>query len=320
MRVLLLLGVLLLPATAAAGAWTRDRGHFYANLSYSRISTNKLFSLKGPVETFGSTYTQHVLGHYAEVGIVSRWLTATVEWQAYRNSSIANADPASGLRRAMVDGIGDLRLGAWSGLVIRPVRFAVGVIAGFPTGDPRPQAGAADEMACEAATREGRPSPSCDRVTAARSLPTGDGEFDLEVRTALGHSFGGWRYWPLQHYVVAEAGLWFRSKGFPHDFTYKAELGIKFPWTFIDRFWFIARLAGIEAFVTPEMRTDPNSICQGPAAFSGLGACVAYTAYGFDVFGRIVRGLGASIGLDSAFRAHLVPAGANLRVSISYEY
>ena len=161
---------------------------------------------------------------------------------------------------------------------------------------------------------------ACDAVLAARSLPTGDGEFDFELRASLGHSFGGYRYWPLQHYVVAEAGYWLRTNGFPHDFTYKAELGIKFPWKFIDRFWFIARISGIEAFVTSADLTDPKSICQGTAAFSGLGACVTYTAYGFDVAGKIWKGLGASIGLDSAFRARLVAAGANLRVGLSYEY
>lgn len=298
---LLTVGIGLPGKTAHAGAWTRDRGSTYINLSYSRIATNAYFGSDFKPTPFSARYTQHSLGLYAEYGLLTRWLTATFEGQLYRRSSLelqGGADAFYGY----TEGLGDVRLGLWSGLVDKPLRFSVGVIAGIPTGDPRPTP---------------PPGSSADAVATAASLPTGDGEADFEFRTSLGYSFGGKRYWPLIHYVIVEAGVWLRTQGFAHSFTFKGELGIKFPWKFIDRFWFIARVAGMEAFLRQE---DVATQCDGSNAFVGLGNCVTYTSYGFDVAGRIYKGLGASIGLDSAFRARYVAAGANLRVSLSYEY
>ncbi len=317
-----LLALFLWPAAAHAGAWTRDAGHAYVNLNYSRIASHSFFQLDGHIEQFGSSYTQHQVALYGEVGIITRWLTAQVEYQALRHATLVNQNPVDGFRAASTY-TGDLRVGAWSGLLTHPVRFSVGLFVGLPTGDPQVKASPQDEAACQAGV-----SRACDTVFVARSLPTGDGEFDVEVRTALGYAFGGVRRWPLQHYLVAEAGYWVRTasradpagRGFPDDFSYKLELGVKFPWRFIERFWFVGRLAGIEPLLTSASRDAPDSVCQGTTAFSGLGACVKYTSYGFDVAGRIYRGLGASIGLDSAFRASLVAAGANLRVALSYEW
>lgn len=320
-RLLLALLLLLAPQAAHAGAWTRDRGQAYVNLNYSRITSNTFFQLDGQKIGFGTKYTQHQLALFGEVGVISRWLTLQVEWQALRVATLDNSDPVDGFRAASTF-TGDLRLGAWTGLVTRPVRLSVGLLLGVPTGDPQVKASPADEAACQAGL-----SRSCDAVFAARSLPTGDGEFDVEARAALGYGFGGFRRWPLQHYLLAEAGYWLRTtsradpagRKFPDDFSYKLELGVKFPYPFIERFWFVGRIAGIEPLVTAASRDAPDSVCRSTAAFSGLGACVMYTAYGFDIAGRIYRGLGASFGLDSVFRASLVAAGANVRVALSYE-
>jgi hypothetical protein len=310
----LLLLLLLAPTSAEAGPWTRDQGHFYLNVNYSRIAARRLFALDYSLQPDPAPsdpiYTQHALGLYGEVGIVSRWLTASVEGQLYRHNRIDEA---------VTEGMGDLRVGLWTGLVTAPVRLTAALLVGLPTGDPAPRAGDGADLRAR---------------RNACILPTGDGEVDVETRLSFGHSFGGKGRYPLLHYVVAEAGYWARNapyrtcqdllggpaagaqrrEGFFDAFTYKAELGIKLPYKFIERFWFIVRLSGVESFA----RTEDLQFRDAP--LTGLGDGVTYTAYGFDVAGRLWRGLGASIGLDSAFRARLVPAGANLRVALSYEY
>lgn len=325
--VFILAAVSLGAREARAGAWTRDKGHFYLNLNYSRIAAKGFFGLdynvypmRQPGDPANVIYEQHALGLYGEVGLLSRWLTATVEGQLYRR----NVSTGQGF----TEGLGDLRVGAWTGLITAPVRLSVGFLLGVPTGDPLPSPGPEAEARCRQANEQaGKGLPydlrACDPVLTANSLPTGDGEWDFETRAALGYGFGGWRRWPLQHYMVAELGYWARnaSRAAPRDvfssnITYKLEFGIKLPWRFIDRFWFAARISGIESFASQEQLQNVG----GARASVGLGNGVTYTAYGFDVAGRIYKGLGAQIGLDSAFRARLVAAGANLRVGISYEY
>ena len=95
---------------------------------------------------------------------------------------------------------------------------------------------------------------------------------------------------------------------FADDFTYKGELGTKFPWKFIERFWFIVRVAGIESFA--------SSIQAANTCATGLGNGVTYTAYGFELAGRIYKGLGANIGIDEATRARCVAAGANFKLGL----
>jgi hypothetical protein len=279
--------MMLLSQSASAGPWTRDPGHFYVGTSYQRIAAEKLFS-----PDFNQTpirrYEQHLVYLYSEVGLVKRWLTASVEGTLYRRGEIRD--------QGYTEGFGDARLGLWSGLVEKPVRFSVALLVGIPTGDSAPSAG---------------PSADADAQQIARSLPTGDGEWDVEWRASLGYSFGGARRWPLIHYLVAEAGYWLRTNGYADAFTYKLELGVQFPWKFVERFWLMGRLTGVESFATQK---------QASMGATGLGNGVTYTAYGVELYGRIYRGLGASLGIDSAFRARSLPAAAQLKVGVSYQW
>lgn len=292
----------LLPAVAAAGPWTRDAGRTFLSLSYGRIAASGIFGPDFSIQILGAKYEQHAVQLYGEVGLIDRWLTLTVEQQLLRFSRLVD--------QGATYGVGDLRLGFWTGLVTKPVRLTAAFLAGVPIGDPSPTAG---------------PGADAEGELIARSLPTGDGEADFELRLSFGYSFGHKRRWPLEHYLVAEAGYWFRTTGhsrdingnlafseFADDFTYKAELGTKFPWRFIDRFWFIGRVAGIESFA--------SSVQAANTCASGLGNGVTYVAYGFEIAARIYKGFGANFGLDSAFRARCVAAGANLKAGLTVEF
>jgi len=274
------------PERAEAGAWTRDRGHFFLSSSYSRISSSKFFAPDFSVVPI-QRYTQHQVNLYGEVGIISRWLTATIEGTLFRYNAITDA--------GHVYGVGDWRFGVWTGAVVKPVRLSFGLTIGAPIGDSMPSAGAGADR---------------DAQLIAASLPTGDGEWDVEGRAALGYSFGGTRRWPVLHYLVIEAGYWLRVQ-FADSFVYRFELGTKFPWKFVDRFWVALRLNGVESFANQR---------EAALTATGLGNGVTFIAYGVQLHGRIYRGLGAALTGDSAFRARSVVAGSNVMVSVTYDW
>ena len=284
----LALALLLTAGSAVANPWTRDQGSGYVNVSYQRIAAGSFFGPKGDKVTFnGTSFTQQTLNLYAEVGIIDRWLTATLESTVFRHGKLDN--------QGATQGLGDLRLGFWSGLLRRgSLRVSAGVLVGLPTGDDEPSV-------------EGDPQANI----IARSLPTGDGEVDLEARVGLGYSFGGPQSaWPLRHYVRAEVGYWLRTKGFFDAFNYLFEVGLQAPWAVVDRFWVIERFFGSESFAGDE----------APAGFAGLGNGVTYTSYGLELHGRIWRGLGASASFAGAFRARNVAAGAQLKFALDYQF
>lgn len=292
-------------AAWAGNPWTRDQGRFYVNFNYATISAQRFYSpdpeegkitlpdINGDGSPDG--YVQHQLGFYSEVGIIDRWLMATFDGVLYRRSTLVN--------QGTTHGVGDLRLGAWSGLLTWPFNLAVGVMLGIPTGDPVPKVPNQDDT---------------DAQNIANLLPTGDGEWDVEFALTGGYSFGGWRYWPLQHYFKASFGYWLRTtprevpRGdptkFPDSFNWELETGLKFPWTFVERFWLIGRVFGSEPFSAPTNGT-----------FTGQGV-TQHISYGLELFGRIWDGIGAAFSANGAFTAQNLPAGLNLQFKLSYEY
>lgn len=282
------LGLVSLPELHAhAGAWTRDEGSFFASLSYQRIGAGAFY---GPdfSKIAIRPYSQQTVSAYAEAGVISRWLTLVFDGQLYRRNTLEG--------QGATDGLSDLRIGAWTGLVVAPVRLSLGLLVGLPTGDSRPRGPASDPDAQE----------------IANVLPTGDGEVDVELRVSLGHAFGGGKSaWPLQHYLQVDAGYWLRTKGFADAFTWAIEAGTKFPWPFVDRFWIIAKMFGVESFA------DRESLAA--VGFSGLGNGVTFTAFGLQVYGAVYGGFGLAVQVDGAFRARGVAAGANLRASLVFQ-
>ena len=227
MRALLglaLAAALLVSRDASAGPWLREPGRFYVNTGYARISTSRFFAPDFSVIKI-VPYTQHLWTFYGELG-VAPWLMLSIEGTALRSAAL------EGLGRTL--GSGDWRFGAWTKIPVPKVKLAFATIVGVPFGDSHPRAGA---------------GASPDAEAVANSLPTGDGETDVEFKLSFGHSFGGARRWPVQHYVVIEAGYWLHTK-FHDAFTWRAELGTRFPWKFVDRFWISLRLTGVESFAS----------------------------------------------------------------------
>ena len=280
--------LMVVPSAAFGQAWTRDQGRAYLNVSFRHLSGDRAYGSEFEAHDLPTAYTQTSLGLYGELGIVDQYLMATVSDDLYRRNQLDAQGATSGF--------GDTELGLWSGLITTPFRLTTGVKLGLPTGDrdPKPDDGADDDA----------------RLIAA-SLPTGDGEVDITPTIVAGYGFGG-DGWPLEHYLVAAVGYGIRTKGFADDFQYKLELGTKVPTAFLDRFWLTLRFFGTESLASnAEAANNPSGF--------GTGNGVTFTSASAELYGRIYEGLGASVAVDTAFRARGIIAAMPIKLALSYE-
>jgi hypothetical protein len=228
----LVAGALLLGAAAPpawAGAWTRDQGHGYVSTSYAHIGADSVFTGDGTTAPI-ALYEQSGWNFYGELGLISRWLTATVQSTLVRDNAQAGEHTT---------GMGDWRFGAWTGLVERPVRLSLGATVTVPLGSPTP--------------RDVQPG----------RLPLGSGELALDLRAALGWSWPGGPRWPLRHYFTVEAGYW-RRQLHRDAFVYGVEVGVQLPWRVVERVWLVGRLIGVESFATAAQATaSPTGLDDG---------------------------------------------------------
>lgn len=274
--VVALVVVAMVPARAWAGAWTRDQAHGLVSTGWSRIAADSVFAADGRTTPI-APYAQNLWNVYGEVGLVSRWLTATVE------STLVRDDAQDGVHTT---GVGDARLGAWSGVVVAPVRLSLGATLTVPLGSVTP--------------RDATPG----------RLPLGSGELSLDVRAALGWAWNGGRRWPLRHYFVVEAGYW-RRQIFADSFVYRVEVGVQLPWRVVDRVWLVGRLLGVESFAPAGRATaDPTGLNDG----------FTVVAPGFGGSVRVWRGLAVAAGFETAVRARAVAAGKQVHAEVSWQW
>ncbi|MFK8003596.1 MAG: hypothetical protein AB8H86_28800 [Polyangiales bacterium] len=281
---------------AQAQAWIRDPGSAFVQLNYRLIRAERIYNPDGSVGDI-LPYRQHAVGLYAEAGVVDRWLMLTVDGELFRRNVLTD--------QAAVSGLGDIGIGAWTGLLEAPFRLSFGVHVGIPTGDETPEAPAGSDALAQ---------------TRASVLPTGDGEVDVALRLAAGHGFG-WR--KVQQYVLADAGYVIRTTPrsapgglTPGDirdqFSWRIETGIRVDRPFIERFWFVLRVGGL-------LIVQDRDNTEGPARFAGLGDGVDYTSFGAEISFRMVPGWSVSFGMDGAFAARNVPAAPAWKLGLSYE-
>lgn len=282
-------------STADAQAWIRDPGHSYAQLSYRLIRADKLYGPRGDIVDI-NPYRQHAIGFYGEVGVVERWLMINAGGDLLRRSVLVDQGATTGL--------GDLRIGAWTGLVTRPFRLSFGVEVGLPTGDPAPRAS----------------SPETQPV--ADVLPTGDGEWDVHLRLAAGHGFG---YRRTQQYVTGDVGYWIRTTPrrapasigdaapIRDQVTFRLETGWKVDRPVWDRFWLIARVTGV--IIAQDRAASDAAV----ARFAGLGDGVEYVSFGLELATHLGAGVHLSFGMDGAFHARNLPAAPQWKLGLAWE-
>ena len=286
------------PTATHAQAWIRDPGHTYAQLSYRLIRADRLYSPSGDAIDI-RPYRQHALGFYGEVGVVDRWLMVNASGDLWRRQVLVEQGATSGL--------GDLRVGLWSGLLEAPFRLALGLEVGLPTGDPAPRVGDSNDPGAQA---------------IADVLPTGDGEVDVHVRLAAGH---GLSYRRTQQYVTGDVGYWIRNT--PRDapeslgaatairdqLSFRFETGWKIDRPVLERFWIVARVTGL--LVVQDRDASTASV----ARFAGLGDGVEYVSFGLELAAHLGAGVNLSFGMEGAFHAQNVPAAPQWKLGLSWE-
>ncbi|MCB9653400.1 MAG: hypothetical protein H6729_04610 [Deltaproteobacteria bacterium] len=279
-----------LVSAAKAQAWTRAQGHAYLQLSLTHLAGDRLYGSDFEVAPIASTYAQTLVSFYGEVGVIDRWLTAMIDAELFRRNVLEG--------QGSTQGLGDLKFGLFSGIVQEGAfRLSVGAVLGVPTGDDAP-------------TPDGT-NIDADARLIARSLPTGDGEVDLRFVVATGYALAPRDGWPVHHYVSASAGYWTRTRGFSDAMTYDLELGSRVDAAFLERFWWVIRLQGVESFAGAE---------DAQAGFAGLGDGVTYTSLGFKTLFRVVDGVTASVGVDTAVRARSIIAAVPIRGGLAYDW
>lgn len=279
--------LVLWAGTANAQSSVRNQGSGYLNLSVQTQSGNEFFNADGEVRE-GRNLQQTILSFYGEIGLVDRWLMLSMSSELLRRNVLTDQGATTGL--------GDLRLGLWSELVRMPrLRVLVGLQAGVPTGDERPQSDDADEVLS----------------LIAATLPTGDGEFDLEGTVVLSGDIAAQGY-PLRHYWIGQLGYWGRTQGFINGLTYRAEIGTQIAVPGLDRIWWVIRGTGVEALGQVE--------AGGNGAAVGIGNGVSYTVLGGEIQARVFKGFGLGAGVSVPLRGEGVLNAAAFRFMTSFEF
>ncbi len=279
--------VLLVAAPLRAQAWIASPGDGYASVGLQLISGSKAFDATGGITSIEDIYRQTSVTAYAEVGVIERWLMLTAGGEVYRNNTWE--------RHARTVGMGDLRLGAYTGLLQGRVNLSAGLEVGLPTGDGAPMYAI---------------PPDDEAIGQALVLPTGDGEVDVTPRVAFGTSLGGAR-WPLGHYAQVTAGARLRTAGLHHGMAWSAELGTSGPSSIsLDRLWLVVRVAGEETFA-------PSGTGGG---FTGLGDGVAWRSYELALRVEIAAGIGVWGRYASAFSARNVIAASPLGAGVDVRW
>lgn len=304
------------PSRASAQAWVRDAGSGYVQLGYRVIrDADRFYTPDGDTTAF-APYSQHSLNLYGELGLIDRWLQVTVAGELFRRNVLVD--------QAAVAGVGDFRVGVYSGLYEPessgrddpfPVRITAGIELGLPTGDPNPDPGVAST------------DPSFAQLDAfANTLPTGDGEVDVTFRLLAGWGTRIQRRGRPSLDVYATGGVGYalrtQPRGLPDIFAgtgdirdqlqTRLELGIRSNRAVLERFWFIVRHSGLYVV--------QNRNARGQQGFAGVGDGVEVTGVGVVVSARLWDTLAVSFGADGALAARNLPAQAAYDLSLSYEF
>lgn len=207
-----------LPELAMAGAWTREKGHFYAKESINVYYSEKYFNDEGKVTTafdfgggliddpdyykcFKDFYFLDVNATlYFEYGVLD-WLTVITsipyKYQRYDGDDMV----------ADTWGIGDIDVAAKVRIFQKPFVFSAQLLGKLPW--------------------------AYDKEDFAT---LGNGQPDIEVRL-----LGGWSLWPMPAYAGAELAYRFRIEDPPDEFRFMLEFG----YSFTDRFYGRTKLDGI---------------------------------------------------------------------------
>jgi len=212
------LALSFLPELAMAGAWTREKGHFYTKASINTYYSEKYYNDEGKVTTgfdfggatvenpdyykcFKDSYFLDVNAtFYAEYGLLD-WITIVTsipyKYHRYDGSDMV----------ADTWGIGDIDVAAKVRILQKPFILSAQLLGKFPWAYDE------DDFAT-----------------------LGNGQPDIEIRLR-----GGWSLWPVPAYAGVELAYRFRLEAPPDEFRFLIEFG----YSFTERFYGRTKLDGI---------------------------------------------------------------------------
>ena len=217
---LLWMCLLLLSRTQVfAGAWTQEKGHFYAKLMGSRFEAEEFFDDTGtkvPIGNYDDLFEDLSTSFYMEYGLLDR-LTVIFSLPAKQ----LTAENRFLVRET--EGIGDVNLGAkyllkGGGLVLSLMGNAK-----IPTGYEK----------------------SSESLLTAP--PLGAGQVDVETKFLAGTSF-----YPIPAYVSGDIGFRARTEEFGNELTYALELG----YMIVDRALLKGSVAGVKSLASDKDREE----------------------------------------------------------------
>ncbi|RJP92241.1 MAG: hypothetical protein C4518_07565 [Desulfobacteraceae bacterium] len=190
--------VSLLAGSAFAGAWPREKGAWYHQLTLNTYTADENFDDDGDRAAFSNNgeFRDKNMSYYLEYGLLED-LTVTgslpYKWLEYEDDSVTNK----------TDGVSDLEIG----LKYRLCSLASGVCS-LQTSIKIPEA-----------------------YDMADAVPLGNGQYDYEARLLYGRSL----YPHFPGYVNVEAGYRFRAEAPADEFKYLVEAGVDFTTKFYGR-------------------------------------------------------------------------------------
>ncbi|MEM6261519.1 MAG: hypothetical protein AAGI38_03350 [Bacteroidota bacterium] len=198
----------------AQNGWVRDKGGFYAQLSYNYFNSDRFFNISGEEQFGANSFIQHSVGFYGEYGVTDRF-DIIADVPLFRANRFETTETATG--------IGDLQLQLKYGILTGSVPVAIIVAPEFPTAQ-------ANNLV------ENREIPG-----DVANLPTGDGEFNLWTTAVASH---GLESIPL--YGVLHAGYNFRTQYDGLEFRDQYRIGIEVGYTIKEKLILIGRLMALQ--------------------------------------------------------------------------
>lgn len=250
--------------------WTHEKGKGYYKLSAWYLEADQHYTPDGDIAS-NATRTQFNTNIYAEYGISDKFdVIAFVPFFARttQNDEISGTTGELISPGEAVNSIGDIDLSLRYG-ILKKGNFAwsASLLLGLPTGE-------------SSGGRDG-------------TFQTGDGEFNQQIRTDLGVSFG---LGSLSNYAKAYAGFNNRTENFSDELRIGAEIGSNI---IAKKLWLIGRLDILQSLQNGSSgtQTSQGSVFANNIEFVSLGAEAAY---------YFTKKLGVSLGFASAVAGSFV--------------
>jgi hypothetical protein len=258
-----------------AGAWPRKQGKGFVQIGFSTIGYDQVYGDDSKKLSLPADVRDNVVQVLADFGVTDN-ITATAMIPFKFISVKPQAPDQAELTNSGISDIDVAIRGNW--VNENGCAFSTEIQIGLPTGDD----------------------------VDPNGLVLGDGEFNTAVRVLAGRSF-----YPSPLYVTADLAYNFRSKDFPNDVYYNAEVGYGF---LESRLFLMLLLSGRESTSTKPTPMTPASTLGLLTFNQEFTAIIPKALYKFN------KRWGISASFATAVHGRNVAGGSVLAGGVYYEF